>query len=114
MTQGIRTVIYPVTDLARAKALLETLTGVKPSTDQPYYVGFNVDGQQIGLDPRGRAAGMTGPVCYWHVPDIRRSLQALLDAGATPLQGVTDVGGGKLIASLKDADGNVFGLVQPA
>ena len=55
---------------------------------------------------------MTGPVGYWHVDDIKKSMQALLDAGAQPQQEVKDVGGGKLIASVKDADGNVIGLIQ--
>ncbi len=114
MTSGIRTVIYPVKDLARAKALYSKLSGVKPAMDEAYYVGFSVDGQHIGLDPRGHSQGMTGPVGYWHVDDIKTSLKALLDAGAETQQEVKDVGGGKLIASVKDADGNVIGLVQSA
>lgn len=55
---------------------------------------------------------MTGPVAYWHVDDIRTSLKALLEDGAQSVQDVTDVGGGKLIASVKDADDNVIGLLQ--
>ena len=113
MTKGIKTLIYPVKDLAKAKALYGKLLGVKPTMDEAYYVAFNVDGQDIGLDPNGHSAGMTGPVGYWHVDDIRRSLKALLEAGAEAQQEVKDVGGGKLIASVKDADGNVIGLIQP-
>jgi predicted enzyme related to lactoylglutathione lyase len=82
--------------------------------DQPYYVGFNVGGQDIGLDPNGHAQGMSGPMAYFHVADIRKSLKALLDAGAEARQEVKDVGGGKLIASVTDADGNAIGLIQPA
>jgi predicted enzyme related to lactoylglutathione lyase len=80
--------------------------------DEAYYVGFNVGGQDIGLDPHGHSKGMTGPVTYWHVDDIEERLEALLDAGAEAHQGVRDVGGGKLLASVKDADGNVIGLIQ--
>jgi predicted enzyme related to lactoylglutathione lyase len=114
MTEGIKTIIYPVKDLAQAKALYGELMGVQPSMDEAYYVGFSVAGQDIGLDPHGHSKGMTAPVCYWHVDDINSSVQALLDAGAEALQEVRDVGGGKLIASVKDADGNVIGLIQPA
>jgi predicted enzyme related to lactoylglutathione lyase len=82
--------------------------------EEAYYVGFNVEGQDIGLDPHGHSKGMTGPVGYWHVDDIEESLKLLLEAGAVVQQEVKDVGGGKLIASVKDADGNVIGLLQPA
>lgn len=114
MTAGMKTIIYPVSDLARAKAQFSRLLDAQPYADQPYYVGFRVDGQEAGLDPNGHRKGMTGPVGYWHVDDIRSSMQALLDAGAEAQQELTDVGGGRLIASLKDADGNVIGLLQEA
>jgi predicted enzyme related to lactoylglutathione lyase len=112
MNQGIRTVIYPVKDLAQAKTLYSTLLGVEPIMDEAYYVGFRVGDQDIGLDPNGHNQGMTGPVGYYHVNDIRKSLQSLLDAGAHVQQEVKDVGGGKLIAWVKDADGNIIGLIQ--
>ena len=112
MTRGIKTVIYPVTDLARAKALYSGLLGVEPILDQPYYVGYRVGDQDIGLDPNGHGQGMTGPLAYWHVDDIQASLRHLLDAGAQAQQEVKDVGGGKLTASVKDADGNAIGLIQ--
>jgi len=75
-------------------------------------VGFRVGDQEIGLDPHGHTQGMTGPVCYFHVSDIEQSLQALVDAGAHTQQKVKVVGGGKLIAWVKDADGNIIGLLQ--
>ena len=112
MNQGIQVVIYPVKDLAQAKRLYSTLLGVEPYTDEVYYVGFRVGDQEIGLDPYGHNKGMTGPVGYWQVNDIQKSLQLLLDAGAQVQQEVQDVGGGKLIASVKDADGNISGLMQ--
>ena len=112
MNQGVRTVIYPVTDIAQAKKLYSTLFGVEPYADEAYYVGFRVGDQEIGLDPHGHNQGMTGPVGYFHVSDIKESLQALVDAGAQTLQEVKDVGGGRLIAWVKDADGNIIGLLQ--
>lgn len=112
MNQGIKTIIYPVKDLAAAKALYGTLFGVQPYMDQPYYVGYMVGGQNIGLDPNGHASGMTGPVSYYHVDDIRASLQTLLDGGATLQQDVKDVGGGKLVATVTDSDNNLIGLLQ--
>jgi len=80
--------------------------------DEAYYVSFRVGDLEIGLDPHGPHKGMTGPVAYWQVNDIRKSLQLLLDADAQVQQEVQDVGGGKLIASVKDADGNITGLLQ--
>ena len=112
MNQGIRTVIYPVKDIARAKTLYSTLLGIEPYTDEAYYVGFRVGDQDIGLDPNGHNQGMTGLVGYFHVSDIQQSLHALVDAGAQTQQEVRDLGGGKLIASVKDADGNIIGLLQ--
>jgi catechol 2,3-dioxygenase-like lactoylglutathione lyase family enzyme len=190
MSQGIKTVIFPVNDLARAKSLFSRLAGTEPHTDRAYYVGFRVEDQEIGLDPNGRAKECRDPrlgsadvpsadsavrpswergrpvrilylsrtlgnagrrhgrSCrvprlgsadvpsasstsrkllgmrvgvtvdpslgrsYWHVADIRKSLQALLDGGAQFQQDVRDVGGGRLIASVKDPDGNSIGLLQ--
>src|SRR3982074_2784623 len=74
MTSGIRTFIYPVKDLAQAKTLYGQLLGVKPDLDEAYYVGFSVDGQHVGLNPHGHSQGMTGPVGYCHVDDIKKSL----------------------------------------
>jgi predicted enzyme related to lactoylglutathione lyase len=112
MNQGIRTIIYPVKDIAQAKTLFSKLLGIQPIMDEPYYVGYKVGDQEIGLDPNGHHQGMTGPVGYYHVDDIQKSLQILLDAGAQIQQAVKDVGGGKLIATVKDADNNIIGLIQ--
>jgi len=79
VNNGMKTVIYPVGDIAKAKALFGKLLGAEPYVDQAYYVGFRVGDQEVGLDPNGHKQGMTG---YWHVDDIRGSLQALLEAGA--------------------------------
>ncbi|MCW2496689.1 VOC family protein [Jatrophihabitans sp.] len=110
MTQGIKTMVYPTRDAAQAKALISIVAGVAPHTDQPYYVGWNVDGQEIGLNPNGFEQGAAGPVAYWHVADVEATFAELLAAGATAVQQPTDVGGGALIATVADSDGNVIGL----
>ncbi len=113
-TESIRIIIYPVKDIAQAKKLYSKFLGIEPYHDEAYYVGFRVGDQEIGLDPHGHSQGMTGPVGYLHVEDIKKRLKSLLTAGAEAHQEVKDVGGGKLIASVKDADGNVIGLIQLA
>ncbi|MET8613288.1 VOC family protein [Streptomyces misionensis] len=112
MTAGVRTIVYPVKDAARAKALFSALLGVEPYADEPYYIGFKAAGQDVGLDPNGHAQGLTGPVPFWHVSDLRERLAGLLAAGAEIVQDVRDVGNGRLVASVKDADGNMVGLLQ--
>ncbi len=109
MNQGIKTVIYPVKDIAKAKALFRELLGVDPYADAPYYVGFKVGDQDIGLDPHGHKEGMTA---YYHVDDIKKNLQVLVDAGAKTIQEIKDVGGGRLIATVKYENGNIIGLIQ--
>src|SRR4051812_6933685 len=111
MTSGMNTIIYPVKDIAAAKELYGKLFGA-PSMDETYYVGFRVGDQEVGLDPNGHGNGMTGPVGYWHVDDVNLSLEALVAAGGETQQPVTDVGAGKLIATVADADGNLVGLLQ--
>src|SRR3954467_14430891 len=112
MTEGIKTIIYPVGDITQAKKLYSALLGVEPIADQPYYVGYRVGNQDIALDPNGHKQGMTGPISYWHVDDLKKTLDSLLAAGAETQQDVRDVGGGKLLATVKDADGNVIGIIQ--
>jgi predicted enzyme related to lactoylglutathione lyase len=111
-TQGIKTVLIPVSDLATAKAVYTALLGVPPQTDSSYYVGFDAAGQHIGLMPRGGPQGTTSPVTYWHVPDIEAKLAEVTAAGATVREPAKDVGGGRLVATVTDSDGNVLGLIQ--
>jgi predicted enzyme related to lactoylglutathione lyase len=111
-TEGIKTVLHPVSDLAAAKAMYTALLGVPPQTDGPYYVGFEAAGQQIGLVPGGGPQGMTSPVAFWHVADIEAKLAEVTAAGATVKESAHDVGGGRLVATFTDPDGNVLGLLQ--
>ena len=111
-TEGIKTVLHPVSDVAAAKAVYVALLGVEPSADAPYYVGFDAAGQHIGLVPNGGPQGMTSPVAYWHVADIQAKLAEVTAAGATVHEAAHDVGGGRLVATFTDLDGNVLGLVQ--
>jgi len=109
MNKGIKTVIYPASDISQTKALFGKLLGVEPYADQPYYVGFKIGDQDIGLVPVNSQAGMTA---FYHVDDIKTSLQILMDGGAEIIQGIKNVGGGRLIASARDRDGNIIGLIQ--
>ena len=111
-TQGIKTILHPVSDLAKAKAVYTAIIGAPPQTDGSYYVGYEAEGQQIGLVPRGGPQGMTSPVAYWHVTDITAKLAEVTAAGAVVKDPVRDVGGGRLVATVTDPDGNVLGLLQ--
>jgi predicted enzyme related to lactoylglutathione lyase len=110
--QGIKTVLHPVSDLDSAKAVYSALLGVGPQVDQPYYVSYEVAGQHIGLVPGGGPQGMTSPVAFWHVADIEAKLAEVTAAGATVTEAAHDVGGGRLVATVADPDGNVLGLLQ--
>jgi predicted enzyme related to lactoylglutathione lyase len=111
-TEGIKTVLHPVSDLEKAKPVYTALLGVAPSADAPYYVGFEAAGQHIGLVPGGGPQGMTSPVAFWQVPDIEAKLAEMTAAGATVKEPAHDVGGGRLVATVTDPDGNVLGLLQ--
>jgi len=111
MTTGTNTLVVPVRDVAAAKAVYGALLG-EPHTDQPYYVGYRVGDQEVGLDPNGHAQGMTGPVSYWDVDDLEKTVAGLVEAGGTLSAPARDVGGGMLIATVTDADGNPIGIRQ--
>jgi predicted enzyme related to lactoylglutathione lyase len=105
MAQNITLIVYPAKDLEKAKAFFNTFLGVAPYVDGAYYVGYKLDNMEVGLDPNGTAV-----IGYIDVTDIQSSLQSLLDAGATVHQDIKDVGGGLLIAQVKDPNGNILGL----
>ena len=104
---AMNTLIYPVTDLSSAKAVFTTLLGTEPHTDQPYYVGYNVNGFEVSLAP-GRGAG--GPVAYADVEDLDAVRESLLAAGATERDAPNQVAPGMRVCVLLDADGNPIGL----
>lgn len=111
-TEGIKTVLHPVTDLTKAKAVYTALLGIEPQADSPYYVGYDTAGQHIGLVPNGGPQGLTTPVAYWHVADIEAKLAEMTAAGATVKEGPRDVGNGRLVATVTDPDGNDLGILQ--
>ena len=108
MTTEPKLVVFPAKDIDGAKKIFGTLLGTDPYVDMPYYVGFRAGGFEVGLDPNGT----DGPICYWDVDDIAASMQALVAAGATLNEAPHDVGAGLLVATVRDAGGNVVGLRQ--
>src|SRR5262245_8685437 len=108
MTEGIKIVLHPVSDLAAAKPVYEALLGAAPTADSAYYVGFDAGGQHIGLVPGSQEGG---PVAYWPVADIEAKLAELTAAGATVKDAPRNVGGTRVVATFTDVDGNVLGLV---
>jgi predicted enzyme related to lactoylglutathione lyase len=111
-TTGIKVVLHPVTDLSAAKAVYSALLGGPPDADSEYYVGFEAGGQHVGLVPGGGPQAMTSPVTFWEVPDIDAKVAEVVAAGATVNEAAHDVGGGRLVATVTDPDGNVLGLLQ--
>lgn len=113
MILGLRTAIYPVApdQLDAAKAWYTTATGVAPYFDQPFYVGFNVGGFELGLLP-GATPSVDGPQPLWGVADIHAAHAHLLELGATALEPPKDVGDGILVADVRDPFGNRLGLIQ--
>lgn len=110
---GLRTVIYYVSDVTQAREWYTRAIGSAPYFDEPFYVGFNVGGFELGLDPNGeRSAGEGGTTAYWGVKDVQESLNHLLEIGAELNESVKDVGGGIRVASVRDPFGNVFGVIE--
>lgn len=113
MFQGLRTVIYHVDNLEKAKVWYSEALGVKPYFDQPFYVGFNVGGFELGLDP-DMSGVMKGnnAVAYWGVKDAAASYKRMLVLGAKKHGDVQKVGEGIFVATLTDPFGNVFGIIE--
>ena len=108
MAKGITIIVYPVNDVEKAITFYSTFLGVEPYVQSPYYVGYRIGDQEVGLDPNSKV----GPIAYTDVDDIRASLEQMTNAGAEVVQDVTDVARGLLIAQVKDPNGNVVGLRQ--
>jgi predicted enzyme related to lactoylglutathione lyase len=107
---SMKTILYPVTDPSATKGVFTTLLGTEPMVDSPQYVGYQIGDLHVGLVPNDPDLASALP--YWHVDDIEAAQKALLDAGATAGRAVRNVGGGKLVCTVTDADGNVIGLTQ--
>ena len=113
MILGLRTAIYRVTDLARAKAWYSKAFGVAPYFDEPFYVGFNIGGYELGLDPGGEGkAGPGGSVAYWGVPDAAAALAHFKASGASVVAELQEVGEGIKVATVADPFGNLIGLIE--
>jgi|SRR5437660_2779673 len=112
--QGLRTVIYHAPDLAKAKAWFSEALGIEPYFDQPFYVGFNVGGYELGLDPDGSSTpgGNAGVVAYWGVADAEATFQRLIALGAKERSCVLEVGEGIRVATVLDPFGNIFGIIE--
>ena len=114
MFLGLRTVIYQVSDLEEAKTWYNKALGIDPYFDEPFYVGFNVGGFELGLDPDSSRseAGKSGVVAYWGVENAESALERLLELGATKHADVQNVGGDIKVASVLDPSGNIFGIIE--
>ncbi len=108
MTKKIKLIVYPVKDIEKAKVFYSKFLGVEPYAESPYYVGYIVGDQEVGLDPNSTV----GPISYIDVKDIKVSLKEMTSVGAQIVKDIRDVANGLLIAQVKDVDGNVVGLRQ--
>jgi predicted enzyme related to lactoylglutathione lyase len=112
--QGLRTVIYHAADLARAKAWYSEVLGIEPYFDQPFYVGFNVGGYELGLDPDASSTpgGDGGVAAYWGVADAEATFRRLIELGAKERSAVQEVGEGIRVATVLDPFGNILGVIE--
>ena len=114
MFLGLRTAIYQVSDIAKARDWYSSILGFAPYFDESFYVGFNVGGHELGLQPSEAepANKAEGVVAYWGVDDAAAALKHLLEQGATLNEDVQDVGGDIKVATVRDPFGNIFGVIQ--
>jgi predicted enzyme related to lactoylglutathione lyase len=110
MIKGLRSVIYPVSDLEKAKNWYSNVLNIQPYFEEPFYIGFNVGGYELGLLPDGKS-GIDGSQAMWGVDDIESVYNRMIDNGAVEIEKINDVGGGIKIASVLDPFGNRFGLI---
>ncbi len=110
---GLRTVGYKVADITKAKEWYSLALGIKPYFDEPFYVGFNVVGYELGLQPEDDPAerGAANVLAYWGVDDVKATYEQLIELGATPFEDPMDVGEGIVVAAVKDPWGNAFGMI---
>lgn len=111
MIQGLRTVVYHVTDLAKAKQWYNQVLQQEPYFDQPFYIGYSVGGFELGLVPDGKP-GPGGTVAYWGVADAAAAVKRLESFGAVVREPLQDVGEGIRVAAVADPFGNSFGVIE--
>lgn len=110
---GLRTCIYRVTDMAAATEWYSKALGISPYFNEPFYVGFNVGGYELGLHPQMEAAsGGESVETYWGVADIQATFAHLIACGATEHEAPNNVGEGLWVAMVKDPWGNILGIIQ--
>jgi predicted enzyme related to lactoylglutathione lyase len=109
---GLRTTIYKVGDINQAKAWYSQVLGIQPYFDEPFYVGFNVGGYELGLQPEEGQTTKGGVATYWGVSDVKKTYEKLLSQGATVHENPTDVGEKIIVAAVKDPWGNIFGIID--
>lgn len=112
MFQGLRSAIYGVSDIEKAKEWYSLALGIKPYFDSPFYVGFNIGGFELGLDPNAAPGSTTGTTAYWGVEDAHATKQRLIELGAKENGEVADVGEGIDIGSVIDPFGNQLGFIK--
>jgi len=114
MFLGLRTAIYHVDDIDKARSWYSEVLGVKPYFDEPFYVGFNVAGYELGLQPVEESGGekADGAVAYWGVENAEAAFKRIIELGATVHEEVQDVGEGIKVATVKDPFGNIFGIIE--
>ena len=114
MFLGLRTAIYHVSDIEKGTGWYSKILGIEPYFDQPFYVGFNVGGYELGLQPDEAATGQRadGAVAYWGVEDAETVFKNLIAAGAIVHEAIQDVGEGIKVGTVKDPFGNVFGIIE--
>jgi predicted enzyme related to lactoylglutathione lyase len=112
MFLGLRTAIYCVNDIEKAKEWYASALDIQPYFDEPFYVGFNIGGYELGLQPDEEGSSQRAAGAYWGVANAETALERLLDLGATKNEGVQDVGGGIRVATVKDPFGNVLGIIE--
>ena len=113
MLHGLRTVIYQVKDLEKAEAWYTSLLGKPPYFDEPFYVGFNVQGFELGLQPEEEGINFgNSTIAYWGVKDAKQVYELLLKEGSIANEPITDVGGGILLGTVIDPCGNTLGVIE--
>ncbi len=113
--KGLRTTVYKVPDMQAAKEWYNKTFGIEPYFDEPFYIGYNVGGYELGLHPEGEepiGERTANVYTYWAVDNVEELYAYLLEQGGTELEKPTDVGEGIILAAVKDPWGNAVGIIN--